>query len=90
VRHRREGVEDGDLEVLAREADGIGDGVPVDADVGDRRVDEPSLELAVAALHLEQVLRFAERTALHHLQHRRHLARPHSRLRVLARVRDGR
>ncbi|TMF32711.1 MAG: hypothetical protein E6I29_01770 [Chloroflexi bacterium] len=74
VRHRGEGVEDGDLQVLAREADGIGDRVAVDPNVGDRRVHEPGLELAVAALQLEQVLGLAQRAALHHLQHRRHLA----------------
>src|SRR5207237_10251803 len=40
VRHWGEGVEDGDLQVLAREADGVSDRVAVDPNVGDRRVHE--------------------------------------------------
>src|SRR3989475_4067617 len=90
VGHRRESVENSDLEILAREADGVGDGIAVDADVRDRGMDETSLQLAVAALHLEQVLSLAQGAALHHLKHRRHLACPYAGLRVLARVRDGR
>src|SRR6202165_5547080 len=88
--HRREGVEDGDLEVLAGEADSVGDRVAVDPDGGDRGVQEASLELAVAALELQQVLGLAQSAALDHLQHRRHLGRPHASLGVLARVGDRR
>src|SRR6266849_10472136 len=90
VGHRGERVEDSDLEVLACEADRVGDRVAVDPDVGDRGVDEASLELAVAALELEQVLGLAQRAALDHLQHRRNLARPHASLGVLARIGDRR
>src|SRR5260370_10768683 len=90
VGHRRERVEDGDLEVLAREAHGVGDRIAVDTDVGDRGMDEARFELAVAPLELKQVLCLAQRAPLDHLQHGRHRARPHPPFRFLARVGDGR
>src|SRR6202011_5897731 len=55
VGHRREGVEDGDLEVLTREADGVAHRIPIDSHVRDRRVDEAGLELPVASLKLEEM-----------------------------------
>src|SRR5258708_24476081 len=55
--HRRERVEDRDLEVLAREAHRVCDRIAVDTDVGDRGMDKARFELAVASLELEQVLR---------------------------------
>src|SRR5216683_47495 len=53
-------------------------------------MDKARFELAVAPLELQEVLRLAQRAALDHLQHRRHLARPHAPFRVLARISDGR
>src|SRR5579864_4415803 len=90
VRHRRESVEDGHLEVFAREPNRVRHRVSVDPHIRDRRVHESRLELAVAALHLQQVLRLAKRAALDHLEHGRHLAAPDPGLGVLARIRDGR
>src|SRR5205807_9312538 len=60
VSYRRECVEDGDLEVLAREADRVGHRIAVDSDVGDGRMDEARLQLAIAPFELEEVLRLAQ------------------------------
>ena len=70
VSHRRERVEHGHLKVLTRKTNRVGDRVAVNAHVGDGRVHQARLQLAVAALHLEQVLRLAQGAALDHLQHR--------------------
>src|SRR5207245_477806 len=78
------------LEVLAGEADRVGDRVAVHPYVGDRGVHKARLELAVAPLHLEQVLRLAEGAALDHLEHCRHLSGADPGLRVLPRVGDRR
>src|SRR5439155_23673870 len=67
VSHRSELVENRDLEVLAGETDRVGHRVAVDAHVGDRRMNQPRLELPVASFQLEQVLRLAQSASLHHL-----------------------
>src|SRR5215472_1964103 len=70
LRHRRERIEHRDLQVAALEADGVGDGIAVDADLGDRRMDQPDLaHLAVGSLELQQVLSLAQGSFLDQLQH---------------------
>ena len=85
-----EGVENGELQILTRETDGIGDGVAIHSHVGDRGVHEPSLQLAVTPLEFQEVLRLTQGAALNHLKHVLDLRRAHSRLGVVARVRNRR
>ncbi len=62
---RREGVEDPDPHVAALEPDGVRDRVAVDARAGDRRVDEPDVDVRQAGLPSDRPLGLDERLALH-------------------------
>ena len=61
---RRERVEDPDLDVAALEADRVGERVAVDRGAGDRRVDEPDVDVGQAGLPGDRPLGLAERLAL--------------------------
>ena len=64
VDERREGVEDPDLDVAALEPDRVGQRVAVDRGAGDRRVDEPDVDVRQAGLPDDRPLRLAQRLAL--------------------------
>src|SRR5437588_9610896 len=68
LRDRRERVEYRHLERAALEADRVRDRVAVDPHLGDGRVDKARLELAVAPLQLQQVLRLSQGAPLDELE----------------------
>ena len=64
VDQRRERVEDADPHVAALEADRVRDRVAVDGGAGDRRVDEPDVDVGQARLPGDRPLGVAHRLAL--------------------------
>ena len=64
VDERRERVEDADLHVPALEADRVRHGVAVDAGRGDRRMDQPDVDVGQARLPGDRPLGLAQRLAL--------------------------